>query len=213
MKSKITTMLGVLLLFGMLSCEKDESGSDIGGSQSSIGEVGNEIEFGYVQGISNTQVFVSNLENGVSTFSCSANATDSKYIDLLDLVPDELIPGTVTISGNEVQADIKIKVTDEGGQLIFNDGTKLTLINYDAKVGDKYTATIGNTKLESEVIEKSTEDDYSWGGMYIKVIKVKAKSTVPGISNVILIYNHKFGLVGANVYFEDGSVKNISISC
>ncbi len=213
MKSKITTMLGVLLLFGMLSCEKDESGSDIGGSQSSIGEVGNEIEFGYVQGISNTQVFVSNLENGVSTFSCSAKATDSKYIDLLELVPDELIPGTVTISGNEVQADIKIKVTDEGGQLIFNDGTKLTLINYDAKVGDKYTATIGNTKLESEVIEKSTEDDYSWGGMYIKVIKVKAKSTVPGISNVILIYNHKFGLVGANVYFEDGSIKNISISC
>ncbi len=213
MKSKITTMLGVLLLFGMLSCEKDESGSDIGGSQSSIGEVGNEIEFGYVQGISNTQVFVSNLENGVSTFSCSAKATDSKYIDLLELVPDELIPGTVTISGNEVQADIKIKVTDEGGQLIFNDGTKLTLINYDTKVGDKYTATIGNTKLESEVIEKSTEDDYSWGGMYIKVIKVKAKSTVPGISNVVLIYNHKFGLVGANVYFEDGSVKNISISC
>lgn len=214
MKTKFATLLfGTFALFSIISCEKEDTGTNIGGSQSPIGEVGNQIDFGTIQGISNTQVYVSNLEDGISTFSCSATATNPSYIDLLELVPDELIPGTVTISGNQVQADLNLKVTDEGAQLIFNDGTKLTLINYDAKVGDKYIATVGNTKLENEVMEKSTEDDYYWGGMYIKVIKVKAKSTVPGINNVILSYNHKFGLVGADVYFEDGTVKYIQISC
>lgn len=214
MKQKITsTLLGALLMLGMLSCEKDDLISDIKGDQSPIGEVGNEIEFGTISGISSPQISVSSLENGISTFSCSASVTNSSYIDLLELVPNALIPGTVSVSENQVQADINIKVTDEGGQLVFNDGTKLTLINYDAKVGDKYTATVGNTKLENEVIEKSTEDDFLWGGMYIKVIKVKAKSTVPGISDVILIYNHKFGLVGADIHFEDGTTKYISVFC
>ncbi len=212
MKTKLTTLVVMaFVLLSLFSCSEDESDYDIGGSQSEFGEVGNEIDFGPIQGITNIDVFVSSLQDGVSSFSCSATATNSTYIDLLELVPASLIPGTVKISGDDVEANINMKVTDEGAQLIFNDGSKLTLVNYDAKVGDTYAVTVDGVKLENEVTERSTEDDFYWGGMYIKVIKVKAKSTVPGISEVYMIYNHKFGLVGADIVFEDGSIKYLSI--
>ncbi len=215
MKTKINTLFLIsIFLLSLVSCDDITSDkNDIGGTQSEFGEIGHEIDFGPIQGISSPEVYVSDLEDGVSTYTCSANVTNSTYIDLLELVPEALIPGSVSITGNTVEANINMKVTDKGAQLIFNSGEKLTLINYDAKVGDKYSVKVDGTTLANEVTEKSSEDDFYWGGMYIKVIKVKAKSTVPGISDVILIYNHKFGLVGADVYFEDGSVKYIGIFC
>ena len=213
MKSKLfflMLMCGSLVMLS--SCEDDEV-ADIGGSQSEFGEVGNEIEFGSIQGVNNVQMFVSELKEGVSTFSCSGTATNSAYIDLLEMVPTDRFPGSFSVSGNTVEAQVKAKVTNEGAQVVFNDGTKLTLVNYDASVGDKYTAKVGNTTLVNEVVEKSTEDDFYWGGMYIKVIKVRYKSNSPGVTHVDHIYNHKFGLVGLDIYFEDGSVKYISAFC
>lgn len=207
-KKKINLIVLAAVLIVLFSCNKDEL-DDIAGNQSPIGEVGNTIDFNAGQfGVSNTSMRVTKLESGVSTFQCSGTTTNSTYIDLLKMVPTERFPGTVTISGNTVTAEVNAKVTDEGAQVIFNDGTALTLVNYGAKVGDKYTATVGGTTLENEVVEKSTDDDYLWmGGMYLKVIKVKYTSHSPGINYVIAIYNHKFALVGLEIHFEDGSVK------
>lgn len=200
----------MLLCAGLImlnSCSDDEMG-DIGGSQSPYGEVGNEIEWRVGQfGISESEMYVSKLENGVSTFTCSGVAANSTYVDILKMVPTDRFPGTLSISGNTVQATVNAKVTDEGAQVIFNDGSKLTLVDYGGNVGDKYTATVGGTKLENEVIEKSTEDDYYWGGMFIKVTTVRYKSNSPGISYVDAMYNHKFALVGVAITFEDGTVK------
>ena len=209
MNLKIFKSIIVVSVFVIaISCEKDDPG-DIGGNHSPIGEVGNIIDWNVGQfGISNSSMRVTKLEDGVSTFQCSGTTTNSTYIDLLEMVPTERFPGTVTISGNTVTAEVNAKVTEEGAQVIFNDGTKLTLVNYGAKVGDKYSATVGGTTLENEVIEKSTDDDFLWmGGLYLKVIRVKYKSHSPGINYVIAIYNHKFGLVGLDVHFEDGTVK------
>ena len=213
-KKKISLLWLAALLMLIVSCSKDELDS-IGGNQSSYGEVGNTIEWTVGQfGISNTSMQVTKLEGGVSTFQCSGTTTNSTYIDLLEMVPTERFPGTVSISGNTVTANVNAKVTDEGAQVIFNDGTKLTLVKYDAKVGDKYSATVGGTTLENEVIEKSTDDDYLWvGGMYLKVIKVKYASHSPGINYVIAVYNHKFGLVGLEIHFEDGTVKYAGCIC
>ena len=195
------------------SCNKDEF-ADIGGNQSPIGEVGNAIEWRAGQfGISETEMYVSKLENGVSTFVCSGTATNSTFIDLLKMVPTDRLPGTVNITGNTVEATVKAKITDEGVQVIFNDGSKLTLVDYGAKVGDKYSTKIDGVTLENEVVEKSSEDDFFWGGMYIKVITVRYKSHSPGISHVNHIYNHKFGLVSLAIHFEDGSVKYAGCEC
>lgn len=215
MKTKLTTLL-VMAFFtlSLVSCDEDEIG-DIEGNQSPFGEVGNTVDWNVGQfGISNASTQVISLENGVSTFECSGTTTNSTYIDLLEMVPIERFPGTVTISGNTVSAKVNAKVTDEGIQVIFNDGSKLTLVDYGANVGDKYTANVNGTTLENEVVEKSTEDDYLWvGGMYLKVIKVKYKSHSPGINFVVAIYNHKYALVGFETHFEDGTVSYAGCEC
>ncbi|WP_159522220.1 hypothetical protein [Sunxiuqinia indica] len=188
------------LLITVASCNKnDDDFLNLGGNQSPIGEVGNTIAWTVGQfGISNTSMRVTKLEGGVSTFQCSGSTTNSTYTDLLKMVPTERFPGTVSISGNTVTAEVNAKVTDEGAQVIFNDGSKLTLVNYGSKVGDKYTATVGGTTLENEVVEKSTEDDYLWvGGMYLKVIKVNPHYSSAKESDIV-ICGVLFLIVGFN---------------
>lgn len=212
----LRTIILLSLIIVAASCKKsNDDFAELGGNQSSIGEVGNTIDWTVGQfGISNTSMRVTKLAGGVSTFQCSGTAPSGTYVDMLKMVPTERFPGTVTISGNTVTAEVNAKVTDEGAQVIFNDGTTLTLVNYNSKVGDKYSATVGGTTLENEVVEKSTDDDYLWvGGMYLKVIKVKYTSHSPGINYVIAVYNHKFGLVGLEIHFEDGTVKYAGCEC
>ena len=132
-RQKINLLLFIVFLMLIVSCKKDEIG-EIGGSQSPIGEVGNTFDWNAGQfGISNTSMSVTKSEGGVSTFQCSGTTTNSTYIDLLKMVPTERFPGTVSISGNTVTAEVNAKITDEGAQVIFNDGTKLTLVNYNCK--------------------------------------------------------------------------------
>lgn len=209
MKSKkIATIILISIFATFTSCKKDDL-SVLGGSQSPVGEVGHSITWGPIQGVTGLGMSVTKLEGGVSTFSCSGSTTNSTYIDILKIIPTERFPGKVTISGNKVNATVNAKITDEGAQVIFNDGSKLTLVNYNSKVGDKYSAKVGGVTLENEVIEKSTEDDFYWGGMFIKVIKVRYNSHAPGVLHVDMIYNHKSALVGVDIYFEDGTVKRI----
>ena len=201
-------------LFAMLfSCTKEGS-ADLKGDQSAFGEVGNEIEWRVGQfGVTDTEMFVAKLEDGVSTLVCSATAADDYHVELLKMMPTDRFPGSFTITGNTVEADVRAKMTDKGMQAVFEDGTRLTLVEYDAKVGDKYTAKVGGVTLENEVMEVSTEDDYFWGGIMIKAITVRYYSHSPGILYVEHVYNHKFGLVGLAIYFEDGSVKYAGAEC
>lgn len=214
MKNKPLSFLLCAICFMLFfSCSKDDAGS-VGGSQSEFGEVGNTIDWTVGQfGISGASMSVSALENGVSTFTCSGTASSSTYVNILSAVPTDRFPGTVTITGNTVQATVNAKITDEGMQVVFNNGSKLTLVNYNASVGDKYSATVGGVTLQNEVVQRSTEDDYFWGGMLIKVITVKYTSHAPGINYVEHYYNHKWGLVGLAVYFEDGTVKYAGCAC
>ncbi len=199
-------------LFFSSSCKKDDMSGDIEGNQSPFGEVGNTVNLVAGQfGISDTDIYVTKLEDGVSTFVCSGTTTDNDYIDLLNMIPAHHIPGTVSIDGNNVEMTINTKITDEGAQVIFNDGTKFTLVSYNAKVGDKYSAEVGGSTVVNEVTGVSSDDDYYWGGMYIKVITVKSSSGMPGVSYVEHYYNHKFGMVGLAIYFEDGSIKYASM--
>lgn len=212
MKSiKVISILTVLL--ALISCNKDEVG-DISGVQSEYGEVGSYIKWKAGQlGVSDYSMTVTKLDNGVSTFTCSATTTNNKYAEYVKQFPVDAFPGTMTITGNTINAKLNVKITSNGVQAIFNDGGKITLVDYNAKVGDKYKATVDGFALVNEVIEKSTTDDYFWGGMYIKVVTVKSNSLVPGVSYIIHRYNHKFGLVGLEIHFEDGSIKYAGAEC
>lgn len=210
MNKKLKIIATIFVAFTVFTaCDKDDFNADLSGSQSPFGEIGNTVDWSVGQfGISDASMVVTELDGGVSTFECSFTPSDNNIVDLFKMIPTNRFAGTVNINGNTVEATVNAKITDKGVQVIFNDGSKLTLVNYDAKVGDKFTANVGGVTLENEVIEKSTEDDYLWvGGMYLKVIKVRYKSHSPGINDVIAIYNHKYALVGLEIHFEDGSVK------
>ncbi len=201
------------LLFLAASCGQDDEGvsSTIGGSQSPIGEVGNTISWDAVEGVSGTAVEVTALEEGVSTFTVSATSDNDTYLELIEMVPADRLPGTLTVDGGTVEIAVQVKITDQGVQVNFEDGTTLVLVDYDGDVGDTYAATVGGVALENEIIERSEDDDYPWGGMLIKAIRVRYASHSPGINYVDHIYNHKFGIVGLEIHFEDGSTVSTSL--
>jgi hypothetical protein len=203
MKAKILICAGIALL--LVSCEKYGYNNSLGGTQSAIGEVGNTFTFSNVTGISNSTASVTSLTDGVSTITFSGQVTDTKLLPLAGYLPG------VTVSGNNVSGTMKAKITSEGIETV-HEGGKLILVKYDAEVGDSYSLKTGDATITREVTSKSTEDDFYWGGMLIKTIRVKETGhTAPGISKIQYIANHKFGLVGVDLYYTDGSSKSIDL--
>ena len=121
------------------------------------------------------------------------------------------IPSTYVGSNGEVNVTGKFINSTEGVGYVNANGDQSILVKYNAKVGDKWSyTTLGGKTLNREVISKSTEDDYYWGGMLIKVIEVEQNLPYPGFNKVVYSANHKFGIVGAVVTMEDGSVSYMS---
>jgi hypothetical protein len=102
--------------------------------------------------------------------------------------------------------------SSEGIAYVNAKGEQNVLVKYDSEVGDKWSFTTksGHT-IKSKVVHKSTDDDYMWGGMYIKVVKVEQDISLPGINKATYIANHRWGLVGIEVTLEDGSKANLNL--
>lgn len=120
---------------------------------------------------------------------------------------------TTDKSAMKVTVILKGKVTTEGIQEFMTSGgdesKPFTIVKYNANVGDKYQFTNKDGKtITREVVAKSTTDDFSWGGMYIKVIQVEeVQLDDDPISQKITYYgNHKFGLVCIKVDLRNGKV-------
>jgi hypothetical protein len=89
-----------------------------------------------------------------------------------------------------------------------------TLVDFDAKVGDKWEYAIGTEKVTREVTYKSTTDDFYALGLLLKVTQVE--ETIPeGVTvmgypaqakKILWTFNHKYGWVGAEVTKTDGTV-------
>lgn len=122
----------------------------------------------------------------------------------------ELLGQSVTSymeSGNKVKLRIKAINSSEGFALINSTGKQVVIMKYDANEGDKWSHKREDGKtVEFKVTHHSTTDDYRYGLFNIKVVKVEHLSIQPGYSKVVFIGNHKFGLVGIELYLEDGSV-------
>jgi len=190
------------LLIALISC--DESTASLGGDQSEFGEIG-------VTAISNNlpsilqggTAEITDLEDGVSVLSLSVDFSDSEIETIQRRLPN--------FDGRS-DFDAKYRVTTKGIQSVYDDGTNFTLVKYDAEVGDKYTLKRDGQNLVREVTQRSSEDDYYWNGWLLKTITVKETGrAIPGLSETELVFNHKFGLVGYTLKFEDGSSEVIPI--
>ena len=164
-----------------------------------------------------------NLFGAVDDFSLGSgfNATvNEKFGDIVEIQLKAILhlslfhmraPSTYIGSNGKVNISGHFINSTEGVGYVNGKGETSILVKYDAKVGDKWSyTTLGGKKLNREVISKSTDDDYYWGGMYIKVIEVEQNLPYPGFTKVVYSANHKFGLVGAVVTLEDGSTSYLS---
>lgn len=199
---KTKTFLSVLLLTALFSCKKDGI-KDIAGPVSNMGQIGVTVSSSTtaVNGVSNFNATVSSLENGVSVFTASANVTNQALKTLLSNYPS-----VFTINGNTVStSNIRLKQTTEGVKCE-TDAFPGVVVKYGSKVRDKYP--VGNTGVNRTVISKSDTDDYPYGFMLIKTIQVEQplpNLKFAGITKVVWIANHKFGIVAAEVYLDDNT--------
>lgn len=158
----------------------------------------------------NPQIVITKSEDGVNTIKMTADLSSNPTLTKLNA----LIPSNLKDSQGKVNFEMKVKVTDEGWLDYSNaDKEPCVLVRYDGKVGDKYSITTASgTKVEREITAKSTTDDYPYGFMNIKVIKVEQKTSFPGIDKYVMYFNHKFGFVGFEVFAEDGTSVSTSIA-
>jgi hypothetical protein len=76
-----------------------------------------------------------------------------------------------------------------------------------AAVGDQYVLTKSDgVKITRTVKSVSTTDDFPYGFLLIKVIKVEQDSRVPGVKAFRYYANHKFGIVRFEIVNDDDSV-------
>lgn len=178
----------------VVSCSKTDS---IRGNQSPMGEVGVTISSSNytVDGVTNMSGEIIGLEDGISVYSGTATITNANYKNILSNFPGTEIDGDqVTITG------LEFKQTDRGLEAV-NALAEGIIVDYDSKVGDEYKTSDGVRTVTS----KSTEDDFYWGGMLIKVTEVEETPNKFGVKKIVYQANHKFGLVGVEFVFDDDS--------
>ncbi len=194
--------LGVLNISCNNSSDND-SPSDLTGSQSAMGLAGVTVSSSSAEiaGVSDFSAVVSRLENGISSYTAHATVTNPLVKNMISNFPGVVIDGdSVSISGLQIQQ------TTDGIKCITGPYAGV-LVKYDAAVGDTFaTATSGKVR---KVVSKTGVDDYPYGFYLIKTIQVETTvndaNRVSGITKITYIANHKFGMVGVKVDFEDGT--------
>jgi hypothetical protein len=207
MKKLFFSVFCLALIVLCMSCEdlfnKEEDAGTLGGDQSPMGEVGTTVSSSSAEiaGVSNFTATVTALKDGVSTYSAQATVTNALLKNMVSNFPG------VTVIGDKVSiTNMQIQQTKEGIKCNTGPGAGV-LVKYDSSVGDTYP--LGETGKVRTVVSKTGEDDYPYGFMLIKTIQVESDpnnlKTTGGISKITYITNHKYGLVGVNIAFDDGT--------
>jgi hypothetical protein len=202
MKTKLFFSI-LFIAFTLTACKKDNPDT-LGGLQSPMGEVGETISSSSstIAGVTSISASVVSLEDGVSSFTGTAVITNSTIKNILSNHPQTVIDGNnVTIS------DIEFKITTEGIASV-NGLEPGVIVKFDSNVGDSYTINGGGKRT---VTSKSTDNDYFWGGMDIKVMQIEENTNKFGVKKTVYWANHKFGLVGIEFTFDDNSTAKFPV--
>jgi hypothetical protein len=202
-KNLLKISLAILAIVFWGACGSDdniEGGSvkAIGGSQSEFGLVGTSFTLTNLPSqLQGATIEITENAGGVSTLRINKTFSDAEKQQILSAFPN--YNGTSIFTG-------KFRATSEGIQSVYDDGSNFTLVKYDASVGDTYTAVRNGHTITRTVTQKSSTDDYYWGGMLIKTITVEETGrNLPGVNKTVMYYNHNFGFVGYEIHAEDGS--------
>ena len=194
----------------LISCKTDSN--DISGSPSPMGAVGNTFSISTfsLPGVTNVSAEVTAESDGISTLTGSADLTNATLVDIIEALAD-IFPGAIGINGNTVSGSGQVRFTENGIAGVLPEG-ELILVHYDAEVGDQWSLTTGGRTITNKVTSRSTEDDYAWNGLFIKVIEIEGTGhNLPGLSKVTYYANHRFGLVCAVSHMTDNSTLSASV--
>lgn len=207
----IISVAGLMAFFVLSSCgildgnDNNSGRSPLGGDPSPMGAVGHEFGVVTPNGVENENVEVVDFSDGISTVEYTATISNPVILELVKAMPD------VSVNGNRATVRRRYRITTKGFQSVYDEGN-LTIMNYEAKEGDKYSLKRNGTTLERRVTKVSKEDEYQWGFMMIKTVHVEETGrNIPGVSKIEFVGNHRFGMVGLKIYFEDGTSQNLTI--
>jgi ribosomal protein S11 len=186
-------------LFCLTSCTKEDPNGPISGTPIDQGKAGTTvIASGTMPGVTSASAKVLSVENGVSNVEMTAVVTSPVLKALA-----QLQSAYCTVKGDTVVGHFGVRLTSEGVQLV-TGGKNSTIVNFSDGVGTVYTSEVSGRK--HTIVAKSTTDDYPYAFYNIKVSKVEESISVGGsIVKIYFFANHKFGLVGIEIVFEDGS--------
>jgi hypothetical protein len=176
------------------------------GEPSPIGAVNSTFGVtGVPEGVKDAEAVVTAQNGDISTISYSATITNPAVLEMISAMPD------VNVSGNRVSVSRDYRITTKGFQSVYEEDN-LTIMNYDAKEGDTYSLKHNGKNLVRKVTKVSKKDTYEWAFFLIKTIHVQETGRgIPGVSKIEFIGNHKWGMVGLKLYFEDGTDQTFGI--
>jgi len=208
MKNNKFLLILVSFILVISSCKKTDDLGFLGGETDlPLTKVGSVTSIYPSIGSYNFPTFegvITENDNGNVTYKLNldidlAGNPDSAVIaDLIEFVENK---GWITVDGDGlVNLGLKLRITSEGYQLIGNNGIPQTIVKYNDPVGTKYSLKDESDAKFGMVTEKTGEDDWPFGFMYIKTSKVEFvyPSDAPFVDKITIRANHKFGLV----YFE-----------
>lgn len=212
MKNLLSYILILLISIFIISCDTAESDDDpnsLGGDPNlTLGGVGNTITTGSLIIGGNTYdtgslVQITKNVGGVATIKLNMNLTQVPGLAAFN----NFIPQSMKDTQGRINTELLFKVTSEGIQDNMNvDGKMHTMVKFGAKVGDEYQLQTSNGKtITRRVTGRSDNDDFPYGFMLIKTLTVEQDSRIPGVQKFVYRFNHKFGLVYAEMYLDDGS--------
>jgi hypothetical protein len=205
--------LTLAMVFILASCKKSDSTSTPGPNELSgdnnvaFNTVGNTFTPSIIIGGTliniDPTIMITQTTNGVATIQLKADLTQVPELAQIN----NLIPAIYKDSQGKVNTNISWKALSDGMLDYTNkDKAPFMLCKYDCNVGDKYTLTKSDgTTITRTVTQKSTDDDFYYGGMLIKTITIEQDSRMTGIKKIVYRVNHKFGLVYIQAVAEDGS--------
>lgn len=212
----------VVATFSITSCKKEggEGGGSLrGNTDIALTQVDSVTSISVtVNGESvpmDVDVKVVSNDKGMVTYGATVNlnSVPDSFVNALATMAPALIdyynPKDVNFNispSGELTFSFKVKVTSEGMQNYFVEGKPWTA-KYGDPVGTQYKVERDNGDvLTSTVTEKTGQDDWSYGFMYIKTSKLEYNAPVsdPVLDNVSYRINHKFGLVYLKIVGKDG---------
>lgn len=209
MKSMLYSALAIMFAIFYSSCSLfEDDNTTIDGDQSPMGQTGVTISSSSMEiaGVKDFAAEVTSVKDKVSTYKGKAVVTNTMLKNVLSNFPEIAFKGDTAVTEN-----FQFKNTKEGLELK-SGPSKGILVKYDSEVGDKYP--IDGVGGERVVVSKSTDDDYYYGFMLIKVLEVEEYPTLlrsTGINKVTYWGNHRFGLVGVTFSFDDGTTGHFPI--